>query len=125
MKTHSKQDLQTGAPKRLTEPVPHGGMHSRTRDGQLVVGVTHTTIGTQFDPTTPDKSLFGTPPAPIHSGMTNKQNAKFMATRAAGGGHEDVLREALRNSDPHHPAHDPWPRDRDLGKRILDEADRA
>jgi hypothetical protein len=108
-----------GAPKRhLDVPVAHG---HRSRTSPLP-GMLHQTTEivprTSFErivqspvtdthtSTTSGKPLFSTPPAPIHPGMTRKQTNKFAATRAAGGGHEDVLKDALHHSaDAHHPGH--------------------
>jgi hypothetical protein len=106
--------LDGGKPKAHGFVAPHGGMHSRTRDGSLVTGVTQTTLANApdasgaapLDPTIPGKRL--TPPA-AYPGMRRRVNEVEAlppgVAHARGRGSHDDLHE--------------------LGVRVLDEARRS
>jgi hypothetical protein len=101
---------RSGAAKRVADVPVHSGMHSKTRDGNLVVGVTHTTLTnapdasgkSPLDPTVPGKRL--ATPATVIS-HRSRTRAKEVVNMPPGVNH------ALGRGPNH-----------DLGRAILEEA---
>jgi hypothetical protein len=99
-------------PKAHNPVLPHMGQHSRTRDGNLIVGVTQTTLANApdasgarpLDPTIPGKRIA---PAPAYPGMRSRRDE---VTPGAPGEYHARNRGNLNH---------------DLGAAVLDEARRT
>jgi hypothetical protein len=111
-----KNIARDGAPKKQAELQVHSGMHARTRDGDLIVGRTHTTVlddgKLTSNPIDPGKKFLGVavkpspgmrnragevgPESPgVHATNARKNAGALHEARAQNG--QDVLSKAVQS----------------------------